>query len=57
MRHPYLIRLNEPEDWLDSRSDESLDGGIIEEAHDILLPEGPDMMYEFNDSYWYSAAT
>ena len=57
MRHPYLIRLNEPEDWLDSRSDESLDGGVIEEAHDILLPEGPDLMYEFNDSYWYSSAT
>jgi quercetin dioxygenase-like cupin family protein len=56
MRHPYLIRLNEKEDWLDWRRDESLDGGVVEEAHDILLPEGKNQMYEFNDSYWYGKA-
>ena len=56
MPHPYLIRLDAQEDWLAWRKDRNLDGQMIEEAHDILLPEGPNMMYELNDSYWYGKA-
>ena len=58
MRHPYLIRLDDPEDWLAVRLDrEASTGDLIEEAHDILRPEGPHLMYEFNDSYFYKATT
>ena len=54
MRHPYLIRLDEPEDWLRVNIDrDPKTGELNEESHDILLPEGSDQLYEFNDSYFY----
>jgi mannose-6-phosphate isomerase-like protein (cupin superfamily) len=56
MRHPYLIRLDEPQDWLESRLDvDPRTGEVIEEQHDILWPDGPDQLYEVNDSYFYKS--
>ena len=58
MRHPYLIRLNEPEDWLAVHYDrDPHTGELIEEQHDILWPEGPHQLYEFNDSWFYKTTT
>ena len=58
MRHPYLIRLDNEEDYLEVRQDfEPGTKDIIEEQHDILWPEGPDQLYEFNDSRFYKATT
>ena len=58
MRHPYLIRLDEPEDWLDVHEDrDPRTGELVEEQHDILWPEGSDQLYEFNDSYFYTSTT
>jgi mannose-6-phosphate isomerase-like protein (cupin superfamily) len=58
MRHPYLIRLDEPADWLDVHRDvDPHTGDLIEEQHDILWPEGPNQMYEFNDSHFFLSTT
>lgn len=58
MRHPYLIRLDEQEDWLDVHHDiDPHTGDLIEDQHDILWPEGPDQLYEFNDSHFYLSTT
>jgi mannose-6-phosphate isomerase-like protein (cupin superfamily) len=54
MRHPYLIHLDDPNDWLTVNRDiDPRTHAVIEEQHDILWPEGPDEMYEFNDSHFY----
>ena len=58
MRHPYLIRLDEPEDWLAVHQDIDREtGDVIEDQHDILWPEGPHQLHEFNDSYFYKSTT
>ena len=58
MRHPYLIRLDVREDYLDVRLDyEPGTKNLVEEQHDILWPEGPDQLYEFNDSHFFKATT
>lgn len=58
MRHPYLIRLDEPDDWLAVHHDiDPHTGELIEDQHDILWPEGPDQLYEFNDSFFYKSTT
>jgi quercetin dioxygenase-like cupin family protein len=58
MRHPYLIHLDDPADWLDCRKDyDNKTGDLVEEQHDILWPEGAHQMYEFNDSFFYKSTT
>ena len=58
MRHPYLIRLDEPDDWLDVHNDiDPHTGELVEIQHDVLWSEGPDQMYEFNDSHFFGGTT
>ena len=48
MRHPYLIRLDEPEDWLAVHQDiDPETGAVIEDQHDILWPGGSTHWLDF----------
>lgn len=58
MQHPYLFHLDDPADWLDFRQDiDPHTGELVEDQHDILRPEGPNQMYEFTDSHFYTGTT
>ena len=50
MKHPYLIKITDEENWLFPTKGYNRDGSISEDQRTIVLPEGMDRRYCFTDS-------
>ena len=55
MRHPYLVDLNNPDDWLYPIELIGPDGHKGEDQRTIHMPEGPDRLFHVTDSIMYPA--
>lgn len=55
MKHPYLIHIKDPQDWLYHTNGYDKEGDVMEEQRTLTMPEGEHRNFCFTDSLMYPA--
>jgi quercetin dioxygenase-like cupin family protein len=55
MKHPFLIDINDPDNWLHAAKPTSPDGVLVESMHLLSMPEGERRLFAMTDSIMYDA--